>query len=185
MGLYGHFPYLRLFFGRVVGQMTIKWHIRRSSRFFESLTRVKSYWCNSSCRDVTVGDSARRDATFFCRWKSDSISNRGKHWHDIGAYQTGINPDVKATPVVLAGLTLTVLLPSFAASAWMIRKLRKTYSAREARAVSIAFGLCAPIFLCVSMLFGEITGGYAEALGGDGFFILMAHLAVHSYSRHF
>jgi hypothetical protein len=83
------------------------------------------------------------------------------------------HPDHKANPAVLAGLILTVLLPSFAASAWMLRKLRKTYSAREARAVSIAFGLCAPIFLCVSMVFGEITGGYAEALGGGGFFILV------------
>ena len=85
----------------------------------------------------------------------------------------GFDPDGRATPTVLAGLILTVALPSFAASVRLFRRLRKTYSAREARAVSIAFGLCAPVFLGVSMVFGEITGGYAEALGGGRFFILV------------
>jgi formate hydrogenlyase subunit 3/multisubunit Na+/H+ antiporter MnhD subunit len=87
--------------------------------------------------------------------------------------KVGFDPDVKATPAILAGLIVTVLLPSFAASAWLLRKLRKTHSVREARAVSIAFGLCAPILLGVSMAFGGVTGGYAEALGGGGSFILV------------
>jgi len=84
----------------------------------------------------------------------------------------GFDPD-KKSKAALPVLILTVLSPTCAAAVWMFRKLRKIYSAREARAVATVFGVCAPIFLAVSMVFGEITGGYAEALGGRGFFILI------------
>jgi hypothetical protein len=116
-------------------------------------------------RDVMRFSSAVIKATLFLTVGSIGLV--------LALTKLGFDPDVKTPPTVPVGLIIAVLLPSFAASAWMLRKLRKTYSVREARAVSIAFGLCAPIFLGISMVFGEITGGYAEALGGDNFFILV------------
>jgi fructose-specific phosphotransferase system IIC component len=75
----------------------------------------------------------------------------------------GFNPDHKsawARIIVLAAC----LLPIGVGTAWMFRRLRAVYTQREARAVSIAFGVFTPISLGVSMVLGTITGGYADIL---------------------
>jgi hypothetical protein len=75
----------------------------------------------------------------------------------------GFNPDhlsVWAEILVL----LACFLPLGIATAWILRKLRTVYPRREARAVSIAFGLFTPISLGVSILM-PIPGGYAMAPG--------------------
>jgi hypothetical protein len=82
----------------------------------------------------------------------------------------------KSTWIELLALVVTVLLPIAVASGWMFRKLRTVYPRREARAVSTAFGLFTPVSLCVSMLVGEITGGYAQILVGPMFFGLIGAL---------
>jgi predicted permease len=43
--------------------------------------------------------------------------------------------------------------------------LRTAYPRREARAVSVAFGVFTPISLAVSMVFGEMSGGLFGAIG--------------------
>jgi fructose-specific phosphotransferase system IIC component len=63
-------------------------------------------------------------------------------------------------------------LPLGVATAWILRKLRIVYPRREARALSIAFGLFNPISLGVSMLV-PIPGAYALALGGPKYFGLI------------
>jgi hypothetical protein len=79
----------------------------------------------------------------------------------------GFNPDLKPIGGEVLG-ALACFLPIGVATAWMFRKLRTIYSRREARAVSIAFGLFTPISLGVSLLV-PIPGGYAMALGGPKF----------------
>jgi MFS family permease len=81
----------------------------------------------------------------------------------------GLNPEQKSVAVELAFL-MAILLPITAAVRWLFRKLRNTYERREARAVSIAFGVFTPISLAVSMVLGEVSAGYAESLGGRRFF---------------
>jgi hypothetical protein len=78
----------------------------------------------------------------------------------------GFNPDHK--PVWAKILVLVAcFLPVGVATAWMFRNLRTICSRREARAVSVAFGVFAPISLGVSIaIVAEITGGYADALIG-------------------
>ena len=63
----------------------------------------------------------------------------------------------------------TVLLPTGLAGLWMFRKLQARLSGREARAVTIAFVLCAPIALSVAVVLAELSGAYAEKLLGTPF----------------
>ena len=90
----------------------------------------------------------------------------------LGTAALGLNVDQKSAVADLA-LVVMAFLPSVVGAKWLFRKLQTMYSRREARAASIAFGVLTPIFVGLSMVFGEITGGYAEALGGRGFFILI------------
>jgi hypothetical protein len=62
-----------------------------------------------------------------------------------------------------------VLLPTALAAWWIFRKLQARLSRREARAVTIAFVLCAPIVLLVAVVLAELTGGHAEKLLGSPF----------------
>jgi hypothetical protein len=75
----------------------------------------------------------------------------------------GFNPDHKSAWAEILVLA-ACLLPLGVATAWMFRRLRTVYPQREARAVSIAFGVFTPISLGVSMVLAEITGGYADIL---------------------
>jgi hypothetical protein len=84
----------------------------------------------------------------------------------------GFKPDLKPVRGEILGVLLC-FLPIGVATAWMFRKLLTVYPRREARAVSIAFGLFTPISLGVSLVLAEITGGYAEALAGRRFFGLI------------
>ena len=79
----------------------------------------------------------------------------------------GFNPDHKSAWAEILVL-VACLLPLGVATVWILRKLRTVYPRREARAVSIAFGLFTPISLGVSFLV-PIPGGYAMALGGPKF----------------
>lgn len=63
----------------------------------------------------------------------------------------------------------TVLLPTGLAGWWVFRKLQARLTRREARAVTIAFILCAPIALLVATVLGTLSGGYAEAFLGTRF----------------
>lgn len=74
----------------------------------------------------------------------------------------GFNPE-QQSPWTKALFVVAYLLPIGVVAGWMFRKLRAVYSTREARAVSIAFGVLTPISLGVSMVLAEITGGYADA----------------------
>jgi hypothetical protein len=75
----------------------------------------------------------------------------------------GFNPDHESAWVKILVLVVC-FIPIGLATAWMFRKLRIVYSPREARAVSVAFGLFTPISLGLSLVLGEITGGIAQAL---------------------
>ena len=77
----------------------------------------------------------------------------------------GIDTDLKPIRGEILG-ALACFIPVGLATAWMFRKLLTVYPKREARAVSIAFGLFTPISLVVSVVLSEITGGYAEAIVG-------------------
>jgi hypothetical protein len=75
----------------------------------------------------------------------------------------GFNPDHKSA---LTGILVLAacLLPIGVATAWMFRRLRAVYPQREARAVSIAFGVFTPISLGVSIVLAMVIGGYADIL---------------------
>jgi hypothetical protein len=75
----------------------------------------------------------------------------------------GFNPDHNSVWVKILVLAACIL-PLGAANVWAYRRLRTVYAQREARAVSIAFGVFTPISLAVSMVFAELTGGYADIL---------------------
>jgi hypothetical protein len=83
----------------------------------------------------------------------------------------GVETDLRPVRGEILG-ALACFLPLGVATAWILRKLRTVYPRREARAVSIAFGLFIPISLGVSMLV-PIPGGYALALGGPKFLSLI------------
>jgi Na+/citrate or Na+/malate symporter len=73
---------------------------------------------------------------------------------------------------ILVGLA--VFLPIGASVWWIFRKLQTTYPRREARAVSIAFGVFTPISLLVAtILGGPILGGYADMLVRSRFSVLV------------
>lgn len=86
-----------------------------------------------------------------------------------GAGVGGFVADKRAITEILV-LVLAVLLPLAAAVGWMLRRMQREYATREARAMTIAFGLCAPLFYMLSMVLGEISGSYGEALGGQPIF---------------
>lgn len=87
----------------------------------------------------------------------------------LGTAGLGLNLDQKSIGADLA-LVAMAFLPSIGAAFWLSRKLQTMYSRREASAASIAFGVLSPIFLSVSMVLGEISGGYAESLAGRPIF---------------
>jgi len=84
---------------------------------------------------------------------------------------------------VLVGIPTTRTTEGFAAAAslvpfplgawWLFRRLQVRYSRRLARSLTASFAVCTPIFLCLSMPFGVITGGYAEAVVGSKLAILV------------
>lgn len=72
-------------------------------------------------------------------------------------------------------LVFLFLLLVSALAAWrMFRKLREQYTRREARAVSLAFGVLAPVTLAVGLVLAIFPGGYAAALLGNGFGVVGA-----------
>jgi hypothetical protein len=75
----------------------------------------------------------------------------------------GFNPDHNSVWLKILVLAACIL-PLGAANVWSYLRLRTLYPQREARAVSIAFGVFTPISLGVSMVLGELTGGYADIL---------------------
>lgn len=78
----------------------------------------------------------------------------------------GFNPDHKPAWAEILVL-VACFLPLGVATAWMFRKLRTVYSRREARAVSIGFGLFTPVSLGVALVLAEITGGFSQVLAGS------------------
>jgi hypothetical protein len=86
--------------------------------------------------------------------------------------QLGFDPNLKPVRGEILG-ALACFIPIGIATAWMLRKLLTVYPRREARAVTIAFGLFTPVSLLVSLILSEITGGYAEALAKQRFFGLI------------
>ena len=87
----------------------------------------------------------------------------------LTAVRLGLNPEQKSIAAELAFL-LAALLPTVGAARWLFRKLRVAYPRRESRVVSVAFGVFTPISLAVSMVVGEMSGGYGESLGGRRIF---------------
>jgi fructose-specific phosphotransferase system IIC component len=84
----------------------------------------------------------------------------------------GPNPDyISAWAEIL--ILVACFLPLGVATAWMFRKLQTFHTRREARAVTIAFGLFTPISMGVSLVLAEITGGYAQVLVGPMIFGLI------------
>ena len=81
----------------------------------------------------------------------------------LALFRIGFNPDHKSTWAELLVL-LACFLPLGVATVWILRKLRTVYSRREARALSISFGLFTPISLGISIIF-PMPGGYAMAPG--------------------
>jgi len=82
----------------------------------------------------------------------------------LTAVRLGLNPEQKSVAAELAFL-IAALLPTVGAVGWLFRKLRTAYPRREARAVSVAFGVFTPISLAVSMVVGEMSGGLFGAIG--------------------
>ena len=82
----------------------------------------------------------------------------------LTAVRLGLNSEQKSVAAELAFL-ITALLPTVGAVGWLFRKLRTAYPRREARAVSVDFGVFTPISLAVSMVFGEMSGGLFGAIG--------------------
>ena len=66
-------------------------------------------------------------------------------------------------------IIFTLILPIAAAAWWVFRRLRSDYPYREARAVTFAFAVFAPVSLGVGMLTGQLSGGYAESVLGTRF----------------
>jgi predicted Co/Zn/Cd cation transporter (cation efflux family) len=64
---------------------------------------------------------------------------------------------------------LVCLLASGLTAWWMFRRLRALYTKREARAVSITFGVLAPVSLGISLVLAQFSGGYSASLFGNSF----------------
>lgn len=78
-------------------------------------------------------------------------------------------------PLEAVGALLCLLLVSGLAAWWMFRKLQAAqYTRREARAVSLVFGLLAPAGLSVGLALAIFAGGYAASLLGDAFALVGA-----------
>jgi hypothetical protein len=90
----------------------------------------------------------------------------------LASRMLGFKPDIKPIQGEILGV-VACFIPIAGATAWISRKLRAVYPRREARALSIAFGIFTPISLAVSFVLAEITGGYAEILAGPKFFGLI------------
>jgi hypothetical protein len=90
----------------------------------------------------------------------------------LASMMLGFKPDIKPIEGEILGV-VACFIPIAVATVWISRKLRAVYPRREARALSIAFGLFTPISLGVSLVLAEITGGYAEALAEPRFFDLI------------
>lgn len=65
------------------------------------------------------------------------------------------------------------LVPIAFGSWWIFRELQTKYSVRLARSLTIAFAICMPTLLGVTMPFGLITGGY-DVASGSGIAILLS-----------
>src|ERR1700674_2585658 len=74
------------------------------------------------------------------------------------AVRLGLKPEPKSAAVE-AAFAMTFLIPMASAIRWLFRKVQTVYPWREARAISIAFGVFTPLALAVSMVFAEISGG--------------------------
>jgi|SRR5579872_6668083 hypothetical protein len=94
-------------------------------------------------------------------WKASLIVTAGCFALLLTPMLWGFKPDPKLTVGATLG-AVACFLPIGAATVWILRKLRTVYAQREARAVSIAFGLFTPISLLISILV-PIPGGYALA----------------------
>jgi hypothetical protein len=86
-----------------------------------------------------------------------------------------IDGDARPTVGILIGIS-AVFLPTGAAIWWMSRTLRTVFQRREARAISTAFAIFAPISLGVAFVLSEITGSYGELIGGRPVFGLVGAL---------
>jgi len=77
-----------------------------------------------------------------------------------------ISMTTRALQVLALG---AMMIPTGIAAFWMFRKLQLRHTAREAKAVAIAFSIFAPIGLMIAIVFAEIPGGYAELFLGSRF----------------
>jgi hypothetical protein len=72
--------------------------------------------------------------------------------------------DARPTVGILIGLG-AAFLPTVVAIWWISRTLRTVFQRREARAISTAFGVFAPVSLGVALGLSPIAGGYGEFVG--------------------
>lgn len=56
----------------------------------------------------------------------------------------------------------STFLPAGIAALWMVRKLRRYLTRREARAVATAFAMFTPISIGIAMVLSEVAGAYAS-----------------------
>jgi hypothetical protein len=66
-------------------------------------------------------------------------------------------------------VAIAFLFPIGAAGWWMFRKLQSLYPRSEARAAAITFVAFTPVTLFISIMLGQIFGGYTGLLLGDRF----------------
>jgi hypothetical protein len=83
---------------------------------------------------------------------------------------TGFRPQLTSAEREILG-ALMVLVPNGAAVWWASRQLRTVYPRREARALSIAFGVFTPVSLLVAFAFTPMFG-YSELLLGQSFVLV-------------
>jgi heme/copper-type cytochrome/quinol oxidase subunit 3 len=78
----------------------------------------------------------------------------------------------------IAAIMTAILVPVCAATWWLFRKLRQTYSRREAGTAAITFGVFSPISLLVATPFATLPGNLAAGLLGSSFGLVGAFLGL-------
>ena len=84
-----------------------------------------------------------------------------------------LRPDVSLHKET-AATTVVILVPIFAATWWLFRKLRQIYSHREANAAALTFAVFSPISLLVAAPFATLPGNLAAGLLGPSFGLIGA-----------
>jgi hypothetical protein len=89
---------------------------------------------------------------------------------------TGFRPQLTTAEEAALG-ALMLLVPNGAAVWWASRKLRTVYAKREARALSVAFGVFTPVSLLVALVVSP-TFGFFEPLLGHSFVFVGVFLGI-------